>query len=118
MKKISLSTILVFLFISIVAQTVHESINYQTLIRDLNGNYISDKNVKLRVSIIQDSPTGMGVYSEQHVVNTNDYGLINLKIGSGVSENDFSSIRWDANLFFLKIEVDIDNSGFYQEIGI
>ncbi|WP_439182201.1 kelch repeat-containing protein [Carboxylicivirga taeanensis] len=117
MKKYAIISLFVFIITSINAQ-VPENINYQTLIRDNNGNYISNKDVSIRLSLLQGSPSGSVIYSEAHMTQTNDYGLINLKIGEGASADVFSDINWANETLFIKVEAEIDNSGSYEEIGV
>ena len=61
---------------------------------------------------MQGSATGTQVYSENHSVTTNDFGLVNLQIGQGtILSGDFSTIDWGNDSYFLNIQID-QGSGF------
>ncbi len=57
--------------------------NYQSVIRDNNGAVYSNQSVSLKFTIYQGSPTGTLVFEEIHQDTTNDFGLVNLRIGEG-----------------------------------
>ncbi|TRX71720.1 kelch repeat-containing protein [Carboxylicivirga sp. M1479] len=117
MKKFQLS-IIVFLIASVLfAQQVPESVNYQTIIKNTNGQYVSNESVSLQLNLVKDSPSGIIIYSEMHVAQTNDYGLINLKIGEGLSNDVFGDIDWSSGQFFLALKVSIGNTGVYEDMG-
>jgi hypothetical protein len=60
-----------------------EAFNYQAVIRDAGGSIIKNQSVSLKMSILKGSTTGYTVYAEIHQPTTNDFGLVNLKIGMG-----------------------------------
>src|SRR6056297_1978723 len=92
MKKLLLTFFLLVAVISLLAQAPN-SFNYQAVVRDSQGEVLQNQNVSLLISILQGSETGTVVYSETHSKNTNDHGLVSLKIGEGTVEtDDFSNI--------------------------
>ena len=104
-KVITIITLLLF-FISILAQTP-QAFNYQTVIRDANGNPLTDQMVALRISLLEDAIDGTAIYIETHTHTTNEFGLINLEIGNGIpGSGDFTTIDWGNHTYFLKIEMD------------
>ncbi|MCG8327819.1 MAG: hypothetical protein MI974_09055, partial [Chitinophagales bacterium] len=82
MKKITLP-ILSFLFIalSIQAQEVPSAFKYQTVIRDAAGEILGNQAVRIGIDINQNNTP---IYSEDHEVTTNAYGLVSLEIGRGI----------------------------------
>ena len=106
MKKLLL--IVVGLFVSIVSMAqVPNLINYQAVVRDASGASIVSTSVGVQVSILVSSPTGLTAYSETHTPMTNQYGLMNFRIGEGtVTAGDFATIAWGSNDFYLQVEVD------------
>ncbi len=115
MKKIFLSIIILFLSMILFAQT--DGFNYQAVIRDANNNIMSNTPVKLKISML-DNINGNVFYSELFDLSTNDFGLINTVIGTGnVISGNFSQINWSKK-YFVKIELDINNSGDFELIGI
>jgi len=96
-----------------------EKINYQAIIRDVQGIVVANQNVSIKIEILESTPSGTLVYEESHSVVTNDYGLVNLKIGTGsVTSGVFSTILWGANPYFLKISVDPDGATNYTLVGV
>jgi len=117
MKKIYQTlAILLFVFCSLTAQTP-QAFKYQAIARDNLGNIISDQNVSIRISILQDSVSGTPVYIETHTAHTNHFGLVNIAIGNGTGIGDFSSIDWGNNLFFIKTEMDPAGGNAYALMG-
>jgi hypothetical protein len=58
------------------------------------------------------------VYVETQSGTTNDFGLINLKIGMGTPlSSDFSTIAWGEHPYFLKVEMDPDNGNIFTHFG-
>src|SRR6056297_232107 len=104
MKRLILLFALLLSFNLIFAQ-VPQGIKYQAVIRDSNGEVLSEQNIALKISIHQSSPTGSTVYSEKHTAQTNTQGLVNLTIGEGtIYSGDFSTIPWEAGPFFEKLQ--------------
>ena len=92
-----------------------EAFRYQSIVRDLSGNPVSSKILDFRISIISGTTDGAILYVETHSGQTNEYGLIHLKIGTGnLISGNFSSIDWAANDHFLKVQIDTEGQGNYS----
>ena len=121
MKKL-LSILLLFACHIAQSQTVPQGINYQAVALDQSGQPIpgidivgrpiDDAEIGVRISIIENLPTGNILYQEEHEVLTDLYGMFNLVIGQGlqVSVDPFSSINWQGDKF-LQVELSIENDG-------
>ena len=121
MKKL-LSILLLFACHIAQSQTVPQGINYQAVALDQSGQPIpgidivgrpiDDAEIGVRISIIENVPTGNILYQEEHEVLTDLYGMFNLVIGQGlqVSVDPFSSINWQGDKF-LQVELSIENDG-------
>ena len=124
MKKL-LSILLVFASVIASGQTVPQGINYQAVAIDesgqpipgvdIVGSPIDDAEIGVRISILENSPTGIMLYQEEHEVLTDQYGMFNLVIGQGlqVSADPFSSINWQGDKF-LQVELAIENNGDFK----
>ncbi len=109
-------TLLLFSFHSF--GTVPESIKYQAVVRDNNGNVLPDHVVSLRISILKTSTTGTVVYRETHTITTNSLGLINIEIGNGTPVNgSMASVQWGDDNYFIKLEMDQDGGTNYTLVG-
>ena len=92
--------------------------NYQAVVRDNLGDLITNQNIAVKISILDQSANGSVLYTETHSVTSNEYGAINLKVGDGSSSfGNFSDIDWGTNLKFLKVEIDATGGSSYQLIG-
>jgi hypothetical protein len=69
---------------------------------------LSNKNICLRFSI-KDAQASLE-YQETQAVKTDEFGMVNLSIGSGVQiggyANNFSSIVWNSSTKKLQVEID------------
>ncbi|MFC2118089.1 FISUMP domain-containing protein [Bacteroidota bacterium] len=112
MKKLFIMLIIILahlLNISSAFAQVPQSFNYQTVVRDGQGEILPNKSVSFRISLIQGGTT---VHIETFNKTTNEFGLVNLKIGSG-NEN----VDWSAGTVSLKVEFDPDGGTNYSITG-
>ncbi|MEM7102793.1 MAG: tail fiber domain-containing protein [Bacteroidota bacterium] len=117
MKKV-LFTIASILLLLPFSYAQPEAFKYQAAVRDGSGQVMMNQSVNFRINIIQTSFDGPTVYIETHAVNTNDYGLANLEIGSGVAvSGNFAAIAWDTDRFFIKVELDPAGGSSFQDLG-
>lgn len=99
-------------------QVAPSSINYQSILRNSSGSAVPNQNVSVRFSVLQGSTLGTYVFQEVHTVTTTDIGLINLKIGQGLSSlNSLSTIDWSQGPYFIQVEVDTTSTGSYSSYG-
>ncbi len=120
MRKIY--TILAALLISVTlfAQSPRK-MSYQAVVRNSNGELLVNHDVGMRVSILQDSPTGTEIYKEIYNPNpkTNANGLISIEIGGGIAlTGTFSAIDWANGEYFIKTETDPLGGTNYTITGI
>lgn len=87
---------------------VPEKLNYQAVVRNNSGELITNQNIDLQVSIIDNLPDGTDLYIETHSVTSNDYGVISIKVGEGIPTlGTFGAINWLENDKYIKTEVDL-----------
>jgi hypothetical protein len=105
MKKIILFFVLAITTVAL-AQTP-EKMSYQAIVRNADGNLVSNQSVGIKISILKATSTGTPFYVESHSKTTNVNGLVTLEIGAGgkVSGN-FSLIDWGVDKYFIKVETD------------
>ena len=85
-----------------------ESFSYQVMVRNSVGDAVVLKPVSFRISILMGEVPGVLVYGESHRATTDKNGLVTLLIGNGSDKTgDFTSIPWDTDIFFLKVEMDV-----------
>ena len=107
------------LWISLFAQAP-QKMSYQAVIRDTNGNLVTNHAVGMKISILQGSPTGSTVFQELYNPNpqTNANGLVSIEIGTGIPvTGTFSGIDWSIGPYFLKTETDPSGGSSYTISG-
>jgi hypothetical protein len=116
-----LISILPYLLISIsgLAQAP-EKMSYQAVIRNTNGDLVTNHGVGIRISILQSTFDGTPVYVEIYNPNpaTNVNGLVTIEIGDGIPvTGNFSDIDWAEGPYFIKTETDPSGGTNYTITG-
>jgi hypothetical protein len=95
-----------------------QSFQYQTIIRDAQGDVVANQNVSLRMTIFQGPLPGTNVYQETHTLSTNAFGLVNLEIGDGTPvSGDFTTIDWGTGDYHVQVELDLAGGINYTIMG-
>jgi len=112
-------SVILFVLSSISTAQVPQGISYQAVARNGQGLPLANLPVKVRFSILDSSAVGPVVYTETHEPVTSAAGLFTVTIGTGDSNPiPFSSIPWEKNYKFLKVELDTTASGnSYDNLG-
>ena len=111
--KLFLFGCLIFLSINTNAQT---GIFFQAVARDNSSNPAKDRKIYVQTNIIQSSPTGTIVLSEEHQTNTDGHGVFSIMVGNGQrvggTVKDLSSIDWSKGPYYLNINIAITPVGW------
>ena len=109
MKKILL---LLSMAIFVTANAQQQGFNYQAAIQKQDGTTLQNKDVTLRITLI-DQNSSSAYYSELQNSTTNNLGIVNLVIGQGETlSGNFADIPWNNETILIKIELKVDNSDF------
>jgi hypothetical protein len=104
MKK--LFTLLALVLTLITFAQAPQGFNYQATVRNSAGALIVNQNVNFKFNIMLNSATSLPVFSETHMVPTDDLGQVNLVIGTGTATTGtFSTINWGSGNYYLGIEL-------------
>jgi len=116
MKKLIL---LSALFISLLTfAQVPQGISYQAIALNGSGAPVVSSNVRVKLSILDNSASGTVLYVETQLKTTNAQGLFNLVIGQGtLVSGAFNTINWGTNSKFLKVEMDATGGTTYLPVG-
>jgi hypothetical protein len=118
LKVFMLSLCLGHCSLFIVFSQAPQSFKYQTVVRDNSGNLITSQTVYFRISILKGSSSGIVSFSEEQQIQTNQFGLANLTVGSGINQQgSIGSIDWGASTYFLEIEFKLTSQDTYQLMG-
>lgn len=90
--------------------------NYQGIARNDAGQPLSNRNLNVKISILNGNN---GVeYAESHAVTTNKFGLYSLIIGDGeYIEGDLSAISWGNGAEFINVAIDPNNGTNFIDMG-
>ncbi len=113
--KSRLTLIIALLIVTI--SLAQNGINYKAIVKNGSGNILASSPVTLQFFIYDGNQTA--IYEESHALNTDANGLVMANIGEGaVGDGDFSSIDWDSDDHYLKVEIDTGDGlvdmGFMQ----
>lgn len=117
--KTCIFLVLVLLVSMDVMAQVPQGFNFQAIARSAEGIPLSSQNISVQIEVVKGTEDGSVVYTETHDVTTDELGLFNLIIGEGVpaESNDFSSIKWADDNYFVGFGVDLLASGTYESLG-
>ena len=90
--------------------------NYQAVVRDTDGNLITNHDIQLRIEILDDEQNIH--YAEIHNIQTNEFGQVSLAIGNGIpQEGDFANIPWSDHQLILSTSISLDQGATFTEMG-
>lgn len=118
MKKLIVISLMCLLSTTILIAQAPSKFNYQAAVRNSNGTVLINQAVNFKFSILTGSVSGVAVYSESNLVTTNISGMVNINIGTGnLISGNLNNIDWSSNLYFLKIEMDINGGNTFVNMG-
>lgn len=117
MKRILLSLIAITTISLSSFGQAPEAFKYQAVVRDAGNVILSNQAVGMQLSIIQGSIGGTAVYTETFSPTTNDFGLVNLEIGTGTTTDVFANIDWSNGPYFMETSVDMTGGSNYSVMG-
>lgn len=115
--KIFISFLAIVFSLNFWAQTPQE-FKYQAVVRDGNGQLVSNQLISLKLTILSESSIGTEVYSETQSLATNGYGVISINVGTGSPVfGSFENIDWASTTHFVKTELDLSGGNDFQFMG-
>lgn len=130
MKNLLLSFFLLLSVFALQAQAPPYGINYQAVAIDedgvelagvdILGQELANRLIRVRFTIIKNTPSGTITYRESHLTTTDGYGLFSLVIGQGEQEDspmDFPDIQWGTGNHYLRVEMDANGGTLYKHMS-
>jgi hypothetical protein len=115
--KLTIFLLLLVLSVStsqLIAQNTN-GIFFQAVARDNFSNPAKDRKIYVQSSIIQTTPTGTKVLTEEHQANTDATGVFSISLGNGVrvggTASSLTTIDWSKGPFYLNLKVAITPIG-------
>ncbi len=119
MKHIIILLIGLFFALSNIYSQAPNAFKYQAVVRDSDGNLITNQDVTFELFIRRGGETGSIEFSETHTVTTNEYGLISFNIGEGsIATGNIGSIDWGAAEYYIQMSIDPEGGTDYEILGI
>ena len=105
-KKSFLFFLLFFIAVNMHAQT---GIFFQAIARDNTSNPAKDRKIYVQTNIIQSSPTGTKVLTEEHQTYTDAFGIFSIMVGNGSrvggTVSGLSTIDWSKGPYYLNLKI-------------
>ncbi len=118
MKNLYLTAVFTFFALFLTWAQSPEQFNYQAVIRNSGGNILANQSVGIKFNIRQASAAGNIVFSETFATTTNEYGMVNLQIGSGTAvTGTIAGINWGSGPYYLEFMVDAAGGSNYTAVG-
>ncbi|MBS1684470.1 MAG: hypothetical protein JSS76_06940 [Bacteroidetes bacterium] len=115
MKRIYTTLFTILILFSANGQAPHQ-MNYQAVVRNASGQTVPNATpVSMRFTIHDGSATGTTVFRETQNTTTNQFGLVNVQIGS--VNTTLGSVVWSSGAKYLEVEVDVNNTGAFLSMG-
>ncbi|MDX2248181.1 MAG: tail fiber domain-containing protein [Bacteroidia bacterium] len=117
MKYLLLSLSLFLCSVLSFAQT--RGISYQAVARDNSGAILDNQPINVAFLIRIGGAAGTVIYQETFATNTNDFGLINLEIGTGTPIiGTFAGIDWADDRHFLEVQFNGAAAGTQELVSV
>jgi hypothetical protein len=118
MKSFTLLLLFLLATTYLLGQSAPNAFNYSAVARNSAEQPISNTTIGIQISILSNFSTGNIVYSENHIVDTDIYGLFNLVIGSGaVQSGTMAGISWSNDDYFIKVGMDVNGGTNFLTMG-
>ncbi len=114
MKKVINTFVLSILCIGVLAQAP-QMFNYQAVLRNDSGEIMPSESITVITEIIKGSASGSIVFTETHNIVTNNYGLMNIRIGS---KQPLGVVDWTDDYYFLQVKIDGTPMGAVQLLTV
>ena len=123
MRCITLTIMIVFLFCYQIGLGQNQKgIAFQAAARTSYGVIMPNKQIQVRISILEDTVSEELLYQEIKSVTTNPLGLFTILIGAAepakvITIGTFEKINWTAATYFIRVEIDPENHLQFIRIG-
>lgn len=99
---------------------VPDAFSFQAIAMDASGTVITDSPVGVQIRI-WDNDQGIGIYTEDHLIQSTDLGHLNLEVGRGDAPSGPLSFRdkiaWDKGDFSMEVRLDLNGGSDFKTIG-
>lgn len=98
-----------FCFFGLHMSVSGQAIQYQAIVRNVDGAPLTNQSLQFKLSIHSDSISGPAVYSESQDAISGELGWVSMDVGLGsVLVGSWNEIQWNVGVYYLKVEMMID----------
>jgi uncharacterized protein (TIGR02145 family) len=116
MNKILLILLSLILTTNAANAQAPDEIAYQVIVHGAANTLVKNKQVKIKISILEESLFGTAVFIETHLVTTNANALASIVIGKGTAVLGLlKNVNWSTGVYFLKTEIDPNAGNNFTE---
>ncbi len=95
-----------------------QKMSFQAVIRNAQGQLVTESEIGLRLTLLADAPDGPIVYQESQQPESNVNGLVAVALGDGtVLSGNISNIDWSTGMYYLRSEMDPEGGNNYSISG-
>ena len=107
MKKAILTLFVVLSVLATISAQAPVKFNYQTVVRDIQGNLVSNHLAHVKISLMAGEPGGDVVYSEHSSAMTDRSGWVTITVGEGVPlSGALDLLDWGKGPFYIRCDID------------
>jgi len=123
MRCVTLTIMIVLLLCFQIGLSQNQKgIMFQAAARTSYGVIMPNKQIQVRISILEDTISEELLYQEIKSVTTNPLGLFTILIGAAepakvITIGTFEKINWTAATYFIRVEIDPENHLQFIRIG-
>ena len=98
-----------------VFSQVPQKMSYQAVIRDHHQELVMNKEISMRLSILQGTANGAAVYMEMQHPVTNANGLVSLELGAGtILSGNMEDIHWEEGPYYIQTETALSGGDIFD----
>jgi hypothetical protein len=119
MKQTVCILVLAFTMLASAFAQAPQTFSFQAVVRDRDGNLVSEKDVTVTLAILRGSPSGAKVYEETFSARKTDRaGVLSLSAGMGTPvSGKFSDIKWNEGVFYVKTSLRLPGDAQTYDMG-
>ena len=119
MKLKNLFLTIAFAFSAMAASAQPSGFNYQAVVRNAQGELVSNAKVGLRITLTDDKGQQV-MYRETQSAPTNAYGVLSVTVGAGNAEGDktLNDVDWAGGNVWMRVEMDANGGTEYVDMGL
>jgi len=117
MKKTLFSICVAIIAAITINAQVPSGIKYQAVARNVDGAVLANQKVTLEIIIDKGQSPAEEVFTETHIETTNEFGLVNLVIGSK-NPSGLAAINWSDGEYYISVKLNGDGMGTSKILSV